>query len=113
MTTPESPDLVALAERLETENGEGLYVLCNEAAAALRECHEQDEIHWKTRRAHVEELQSLRDQVAAYEPVIRGAMVGDNPKAQSCRYCANKWFKHERDCPVPAALAALPEKDDG
>ena len=128
MTTPESPDLVALAERLETENGEGLYVLCHEAAAALRECAAEQDSAKKRQLAQLIELkadtemplmgivnnlkaenQSLRDQLAAYEPVIlrikqlQYAGIGDEPLV----------IVDTKRGPVPAALAALPEKDDG
>jgi len=142
MTTP-TPDKAVDLEALAKELSELIQSLNQFAAetpftgsiglllrvkAALRECAAEQDSAKKRQLAQLIELkadtemplmgivnnlkaenQSLRDQVAAYEPAIlrikqlQYAGIGDEPLV----------IVDTKRGPVPAALAALPEKDDG
>ena len=132
-TTPtpdKAVDLEALADKCSKAQDDGsvcgvdagrtdycnLSYLLETVEAALRSCHESITAakHMLTECNQAIAVrdsanQSLRDQVAAYEPVIlrikqlQYAGIGDEPLV----------IVDTKRGPVPAALAALPEKDDG
>ena len=125
-TTPDkhradTPDYEGLADRLGNKVAPFQYgsqsseykrrTIVNEAAAALRDVYKNEEIQQEIYHQKYMECDALRDQVAAYEPLVRiveyEVRMGDK-----CPECGLRGNKHAEICPVPAALAALPEKDD-